>query len=93
MSILDKAHKEGLVVGLKEVAGVAPRIDIDLLLLNHPDIFNLLLIALKELKGEDVPWPIDKDFEVKKDDKMSFYQIAGTRHFMPTFFVLKFNFE
>ena len=77
MSILDKAYKDGVVVGLRDVADVAPRLDIDVLLLNHPDTFNLLLIALMELKGGDVPWTIDDGFKVKKDDKMSYYQLAG----------------
>lgn len=78
MSLLDKAHKDGVVVGLKEVAGVAPRLDIDVLLLTKPKVFNLLLIALMELKGDPVTWAIDDDFKVPRSDKMSYFKLAGT---------------
>ena len=77
MDFLDEAHKRGVVVGLRDVAGVAPRLDIDVLLLNHADTFNLLLIALMELKAENLPWEIDDGFKVKKADKMSYFQLAG----------------
>lgn len=75
---LDEAHQKGLVVGLKDVNGVKERLDIDVLMLKYPDTFNLLILALLELKGETVPWKIDPDFVVKKTDKMSYHQIAGT---------------
>lgn len=81
MGILDIAHGDGLVVGLEGVSGVLPRTEIDVLLLKHPNIFNLLLIALMELKGEEVPWEIDKNFKVTKADKMSYYQLAGIEEF------------
>lgn len=77
MSVLDEAYQKGLVVGLRDVAGIVPRLDIDELLLKHPDTFNLLVIALKELKGEDVPWQVPSDFKITKDNKFSFFQIAG----------------
>lgn len=77
MVSLEEAHKDGLVVGLKDVNGVKERLDIDILLLKHPDTFNLLVMALKEIKGEEVPWKIDPDFMVRKEDKMSYYQMAG----------------
>ncbi|MCJ1400073.1 hypothetical protein MMC11_003276 [Xylographa trunciseda] len=77
MSILDSAHNDGVVVGLRDVAGVAPRLDIDVLILNHPDTFNLLLIALMELKAEALPWEIDAVFKVDKANKMSYFQLAG----------------
>ncbi|MCJ1439065.1 hypothetical protein MMC27_008456 [Xylographa pallens] len=78
MSILDQAHEDGVVVGLRDVTGsVAPRLDIDVLLLKHPDTFNLLLIALMELKAEAVPWKIDDAFKVDKAHKMSYFQLAG----------------
>lgn len=78
MNTLDDAYQKGLVVGLRDVAGVVPRLDIDELLLKHPDTFNLLLIALKELKGEVVPWQVPAEFKITKDNKLSFFQIAGT---------------
>jgi hypothetical protein len=65
---LADAHKAGVVKGLKEF-GVVPRKDIDVLLHESPDTFNLFLIALKELQEEEA-------FSSWKD-KMSFYQIAG----------------
>ncbi|MCJ1284989.1 hypothetical protein MMC26_004326 [Xylographa opegraphella] len=77
MSILDQAHKDGVVVGLRDVAGVAPRLDIDVLLLDHPDTFNLLLIALMELKAESLPWEVDDGFKVDKANKMSYFKLAG----------------
>ena len=77
MDILDQAHDQGAVVGLRDVAGVAPRLDIDVLLLKHPDTFNLLLIALMELKAEALPWKIDDGFKVDKANKMSYFQLAG----------------
>lgn len=76
MSTLDEAYQKGLVVGLRD-SGVVPRLDIDELLLKHPETFNLLLIALKELKGEDVPWQIPSDFKIAETNKLSFFQIAG----------------
>lgn len=78
MDVLNESYQKGLVVGLRDVAGVVPRLDIDELLLKHPETFNLLIIALKELKGEDVPWQVPSDFKVAKGDKLSFFQIAGT---------------
>lgn len=79
MDVLNEAYQEGLVVGLRDVAGIAPRLDIDELLLNHPETFNLLIIALKELKGETVPWEIPNEFKIAKENKFSFFQIAGMR--------------
>lgn len=79
MDVLNKAHEQGLVVGLRDAAGVVPRLDIDELLLEYPATFNLLVLALKELKGEDdVSWPVPAEFKVAKADKFSFFQIAGT---------------
>lgn len=79
MDILNEAHENGLVVGLGDAGGgIVPRLDIDELLLAHPATFNLLVIALKELKGEaDVSWPVPSEFRVAKGDKFSFFQIAG----------------
>lgn len=77
MDILNEAYQNGLVVGLRDVAGIASRLDIDELLLKHPKTFNLLIIALKELKGETVPWDIPSEFKIAKENKFSFFQIAG----------------
>lgn len=79
MDILNEAYQKGLVVGLRDVAGIASRLDIDELLLKHPETFNLLIIALKELKGESVPWEIPNEFKVAKENKFSFFQIAGMK--------------
>ncbi|KAH7073183.1 common central domain of tyrosinase-domain-containing protein [Paraphoma chrysanthemicola] len=70
---LKDANDKGIVKGLAEFGKVARR-DVDELLHDEPDCFNLFLIALKQLqetkgtnKDEFTPW----------DDKMSFFQIAG----------------
>ncbi len=62
---LKKAHEKGIVVGLRKIAGVALRLDIDVLLSQQPDTFNLFLIALDELQNEEA------------QNIMGFYQIAG----------------
>lgn len=58
-------HKAGFIVGLQDVAGIKPRLDIDVLLKRHSKTFNLFLQALQRLK------------DMKKSDIMSYYQIAG----------------
>lgn len=62
---LKKAHEKGIIVGLRNIAGVAFRLDIDVLLTQQPDTFNLFLIALDELQNEPA------------SNIMGFYQIAG----------------
>lgn len=62
---LEDQHKKGIVVGLKDIAGTAHRLDVDVLLKRHAKTFNLFLIALQRLK------------DMKKSDIMSYYQIAG----------------
>lgn len=62
---LKTQHKSGLIVGLKDVAGVKDRLDIDVLLKRNPKTFNLFLQALQHLK------------DMKKSEIMSYYQIAG----------------
>jgi len=54
------------VLGLREVAGVVPRRDIDELLFNEPDTFNLFVLAFDALQN------------APPTDIMSFFQIAGT---------------
>lgn len=66
MSALDrlrKAHVNKQVVGLKDVAGIKPRLDIDVLMRDDPDVFNLFTLAFVELKADDSP--------------MGFFEIAG----------------
>ena len=67
MDKLIQAQKDGVVVGLKDVAGIVPRLEIDQLLLERPDTFNLLLLALGELMD---------DPDASK--KMGYYQLAGS---------------
>lgn len=75
---LQEAHDKGHIIGLKGVNGEDPvnRLDIDVLLFNYPDTFNLLLIALKELKGEQ---DVEEAYRVKRTDKMSWAQTAGKK--------------
>jgi hypothetical protein len=61
---LDEAHKKHVVLGLKEY-GVYPRQDIDVLLHDEPDTFNLFLLALAQLQAD------------KPSEAMSYFQIAG----------------
>ncbi|CVL09423.1 related to tyrosinase precursor (monophenol monooxygenase) [Fusarium proliferatum] len=80
MDNINKAHKEGAVIGLHEVAGVGERLDIDVMLMTQPDTFNLFLIALMELqdmKNKDITWTPDPGYSFTSDDIMSWYQIAG----------------
>jgi hypothetical protein len=64
---LAEAQSAGDVLGLKSTAGVVvPRRDIDDLLLNEPNTFNLFLLALIDLKED-----------ANRDSKMGFYQLAG----------------
>lgn len=65
MEKLDQAKKDGVVIGLHEIAGFVPRLDIDLLLLREPDTFNLFLPAFQKLKDE------------AHTEKMGYFQIAG----------------
>jgi tyrosinase len=65
MDKLNQAQKDGVVVGLKDVAGVVPRLDVDQLLLQEPDTFNLFLLALQSLQEDD------------SSNIMGYYQIAG----------------
>ena len=62
---LKRAHEAGAVVGLRNVSDYAYRLDIDVLLTERPDTFNLFLIALHELQSE------------KSNNIMGYYQFAG----------------
>ena len=65
---LIEAHEKGIVVGLKDVAEVQPRYDIDILLHDYPKAFNLFILAFDELQTKS-----------GLDDKMGFFQIAGMK--------------
>lgn len=66
MDALNEAQRHGVVIGLKNVAGVAQRLDIDKFLLELPDTFNLFCLALSDLMN-------DPD----SSDLMGYYQLAG----------------
>lgn len=69
VTIVTEAQSAGVVLGLSKVDGSpVPRRDIDDLMLNEPDTFNLFLLALIELKKDS-----------SRDEKMGFYQLAGKR--------------
>ncbi|KAF5588390.1 tyrosinase precursor (monophenol monooxygenase) [Fusarium pseudocircinatum] len=82
MDNINKAHDEGAVIGLREVAGVGERLDIDVMLMTQPDTFNLFLIALMELQdmkqtNKEITWTPDPGYSFTSDDIMSWCQIAG----------------
>ncbi|KAF5586322.1 tyrosinase precursor (monophenol monooxygenase) [Fusarium pseudocircinatum] len=80
MDHLDKAHEKGVVLGLAGF-GTGQRLDIDVMLTEQPDTFNLYLIALMELQGMDnLPWDTPEDYSFKagsKNLKMSWFQLTG----------------
>ncbi|KAF3000407.1 hypothetical protein E8E14_002195 [Neopestalotiopsis sp. 37M] len=71
MDQIRAAQKAGVVIGLAGVGPDLPRLEIDEMIINQPDTFNLFCLAMKELK------------EAPTSDWMSFYQIAGI-HGVPT---------
>ncbi|KPM45160.1 hypothetical protein AK830_g1416 [Neonectria ditissima] len=83
MDKLNQAHKQGVVLGLRDVAGVGERLDIDVMLMTQPDTFNLFLIALMELQGKKMPWNIDAGYSFTSKDIMSWFQIAAGIHGLP----------
>jgi hypothetical protein len=70
MADLNTAMARGFATGLPGF-GVVPRLDIDVLLKQSPDTFNLFVLALRELQLEK---PGQPPFW---QDKMSFFQLAG----------------
>lgn len=65
---LVEAHNKGIVLGLKDVAGIVPRLDIDVLLHDYPKTFNLYVLAFDELQQKsDI------------NDRMGYFQIAGRK--------------
>lgn len=67
LQALQKAQEKGIVVGLKDVANIVPRLDIDVLLVQKPQTFNLFILAFDKLQREST-----------STDKMGYFQIAGT---------------
>ncbi|SCV49123.1 related to tyrosinase precursor (monophenol monooxygenase) [Fusarium fujikuroi] len=81
MDQLEKAHKAGVVLGLAGF-GTGQRLDIDVMLTEQPDTFNLYLIALMELQGmKNLPWPTPEGYSFQDgtqvDLKMSWFQLTG----------------
>lgn len=67
MEQLRQAQENGIVIGLKGVSsGPVLRRDIDDLIVNYPDTFNLFLLALSELQRDE-----------QVNNKMGYQQIAG----------------
>lgn len=66
MDTLQQAQNDGVVIGLKNAAGVVDRLDIDQLLLKHPNAFNLFCLALSELMNDPDSTKI-----------MGYFQVAG----------------
>ncbi|KAK4446173.1 hypothetical protein QBC34DRAFT_152132 [Podospora aff. communis PSN243] len=69
------ASKQGVVVNMKDLTGLnvdVERVDIDVLLTEHPDTFNLMLQALKSMQEQPVG---------SEDSKTSWFQLAGIHGF------------
>ena len=69
VQVLRAKHGKGLVIGLKTVAGSVSRKDIDVLLSEDQDTFNLFILALRNLQY---------DPEISTS-MMSYFEIAGKR--------------
>jgi len=68
-AVLEQAQKEGRVIGLKDVTKRAlNRTDIDLMVKNQPDTFNLYLRALEYMQDE----------KLSQGYKMNWFEISGT---------------
>lgn len=68
-ALLNQAQKDGVVLGLQKVTGeTIDRMDIDKLLHDQQDAFNVFLISLKNLQDQQA------------DGKMTYFQVAGKRH-------------
>lgn len=63
MASLSEAQKDGIVIGLRSVSGVHPRREIDYLVKNEPDMFNLFLLAIESLQHDET--------------KMGYFQVCG----------------
>lgn len=68
MATPQEKAQNGVVVGLKALTGeVKARVDIDVLLTQHPDTFNLMLQAISQMQ--------------KDPKKLGFYAIAGNNSY------------
>ncbi|OJD40032.1 tyrosinase [Diplodia corticola] len=67
MGSLAQAQADGVVIGLKGLSGIHPRREIDDLVVNEPDMFNLFILALESLQKD----------EGAHQNKMGYFQIAG----------------
>lgn len=70
-STLETAQDDGVVIGLKSLSNVEQRLEIDELLVKHPDVFNLFLLALERLQQDQ--------------SKMGYFKIAGIPHAISQF--------
>lgn len=69
MEAILQAQKEGVVLGLKGISDApVSRMEIDDLLFNKPDTFNLFVIAVSELQDEKLA-----------TEKTAWQQIAGEK--------------
>lgn len=69
MEAILQAQKQGVVLGLKGISDTpVPRMEIDDLLFNKPDTFNLFVLAVSELQDEKLA-----------TEKMAWQQVAGER--------------
>ncbi|KAK8085550.1 hypothetical protein PG997_006821 [Apiospora hydei] len=50
---LKDATNAGIVKGLKDISGVKPRLDIDVMIRDQPDTFNLFILALDKMQKPD----------------------------------------
>lgn len=65
---IESAQEDGVVVGLKDISGVQPRLEIDDLMVNHPDVFNLFILALQQIM---------QDESNGAQNKMNYFEVAG----------------
>lgn len=68
VAALRQQHDQGEVVGLNEVAGIQPRLDIDVFLYTNPTGFNLFLLALHDLQHDPI----------LAQSTMGYFEIAGS---------------
>lgn len=66
MEALQKAQRDGVVLGLKALGPAEERLDVDVLLAKYPDTFNLYILALEALQ------------DVRNKDKMGYFEVAGS---------------
>lgn len=50
---LKEATDAGIVKGLRDISGVKPRLDIDVMIRDQPDTFNLFILALDKMQKPD----------------------------------------